>query len=237
MYSERVKDVLEYVGDHPINVHSQKMFYEPTSKLDPSRLPDVVESFNKEDIFTERLVEGRINKPPRSKAEEHTADVAAAMLYLACGGMDEAHNLVLPYSWPDHTHMSGSPVLNSPAIKESEYCHAMVHRKEGEIFGELQMLGFDNCKFWFSKTGYHPLYSTVKEETIRLAMDCSDPLVKTFASDLRDKQWNPDTFSDMCAEALTKRDSNLITFCNKVTQMEWRLLLDHCNGIVNSYNS
>lgn len=76
--------------------------------------------------------------------------------------MDEAHNLVLPYSWPEYQHMSnGPPILNSPAIKESEYCHAMVHRKEGEIFGELGMVGFNNCKFWFGKTGFHPLYRYV----------------------------------------------------------------------------
>ena len=82
------------------------------------------------------------------------------MLYLACEGVDEAHNLVIPYS-VDIEQWTGPPILNSPAIKESEYCHAMVHRKEGEIFGELGMVGFNNCKFWFGKTGFHPLYRYV----------------------------------------------------------------------------
>ena len=27
VYSEKVKDVLEFVKDHPINIKSQKMFY------------------------------------------------------------------------------------------------------------------------------------------------------------------------------------------------------------------
>ena len=124
--------------------------------------------------------------------------------------------------------------VGSPAIKESEYCHSLIHRKEGDLIGELGSLGFrlrpcvflpayyhttaqhffllfkylstnnntawesispscavidwkmkylqkdeisvillsagrqpngldfSNCKFWFGKTGFHPLYSVVK---------------------------------------------------------------------------
>ena len=42
--------------------------------------------------------------------------------------MDESHNIVLPYSWPTYSEMGGEPVQGSPAIKESEYCHALIHR-------------------------------------------------------------------------------------------------------------
>ena len=52
--------------------------------------------------------------------------------------------------------------IGSPAIKESEYCHSLIHRKEGDLIGELGSLGFSNCKFWFGKTGFHPLYNVVK---------------------------------------------------------------------------
>ena len=56
--------------------------------MDSSRLPDVVENLDKQDIFVERHAkdDGRINKNPISKKEEHMADVTTAMLYLACGG-------------------------------------------------------------------------------------------------------------------------------------------------------
>ena len=56
--------------------------------MDSSRLPDVVENLDKQDIFVERHSndDGRINKNPISKKEEHMADVTTAMLYLACGG-------------------------------------------------------------------------------------------------------------------------------------------------------
>jgi len=159
VYTERVQDILEYVQKNPISIKSERMFYVPTSELDSKRLPEVVEGLDTVDVLIERKSqENRINVAPIGKAEEHMAEVAVAMLYFACGGMDESHNLVLPYSWPSPTHMSGPPIQGSPAIKESEYCHSLIHRKEGDIIGELGNQGFSNCKFWFGKTGYHPLY-------------------------------------------------------------------------------
>jgi len=56
-------------------------------------------------------------------------------------GLDEAHDIVLPFSWPSPT-FAGPSIPNSPAAKESEYCHAMIHRKEGDFIGELGQLGF-----------------------------------------------------------------------------------------------
>jgi hypothetical protein len=78
--------------------------------------------------------------------------------------MDESHNTVVRYSVPTENEidLGVRPILNSPAIKESEYCHAMIHRKEGEFLGELGMIGFSSCNFWFQQTGHHPLYDVVK---------------------------------------------------------------------------
>ena len=77
------------------------MFYVPTSELDSSRLPDAVEGLDTEDVLLERKPTGnRVNVSPLSKVQEHMAEVTVAMLYFACGGMDESHNIVLPYSWP-----------------------------------------------------------------------------------------------------------------------------------------
>ncbi len=75
------------------------MSYVPTSRLDKTRLPDVVEDLQAEDVIVERFEEGRINRPSLTKAEEHMSDVTVAMLFLATGGMDEAHNIVLPYRY------------------------------------------------------------------------------------------------------------------------------------------
>ena len=74
------------------------MFYVPTSELDSKRLPEVVEGLDTVDVLIERKSQdNRINVAPIGKAEEHMAEVAVAMLYFACGGMDESHNIVLPH--------------------------------------------------------------------------------------------------------------------------------------------
>merc|ERR1712062_155769 len=153
VYTDRVQDVLEYVQKNPINIQSERMFYVPTSELDSKRLPEVVEGLDTIDVLIERKSqENRINVAPIGKAEEHMAEVAVAMLYFACGGMDESHNIVLPHSWPP-----------TESIEEENMTLYMSGRspiqgKEGDIIGELGNQGFSNCKFRFGKTGYHPLY-------------------------------------------------------------------------------
>ena len=46
-----------------------------------------------------------------SKAQEHMAEVTTAMLYFACGGMDESHNIVL-----SHRYTMGPKMLWSSKI-------------------------------------------------------------------------------------------------------------------------
>merc|ERR1712008_673834 len=76
VYTERVKDVLEYVGKNPINIKSEAMLYCPPSELDSKRLPDVVEGLESEDVLLERKSAGnRINIAPINKAQEHMAQV------------------------------------------------------------------------------------------------------------------------------------------------------------------
>ena len=53
-------------------------------KLDPERLPDVVEGLTREDVMMECHQEGRINRQEKDKLQEHMADVTVGMLYLAC---------------------------------------------------------------------------------------------------------------------------------------------------------
>ena len=86
------------------------------------------------------------------------ADVTSAMLYLACGGqekqecldlghckyiyfsgLDESHNIVLPYSWPQPQEMAnGPPILNSPAIKVRKLIYSVsnLDMPQVKIFGK-----------------------------------------------------------------------------------------------------
>ena len=49
------------------------------------------------------------------------------------------------------------------------------------------------------------------------------------------EEWDPDLFSSLCESAVGVKGSRpqLERFCSEVTRMEWRLLLDTCNRIVN----
>ena len=91
------------------------------------------------------------------------------------------------------------------------------------------MVGFSNCKFWFGKTGYHPLYDTVKIEALKQAENIEHPIIKNFVSQAKYQTWDPETFSDVCAKALETKDEKLVDYCNSVSAFEWKLLLDHCN--------
>ena len=145
-------------------------------------------------------------------------------------GLDEAHDIVLPFSWPSPT-FAGPSIPNSPAAKESEYCHAMVHRLEGPNLGELGMHGYDNACFWFGRTGYHRLFPEVQRRSIEIAREYKDG--EKYISKISNGDWNPDDFTLLCKNALAEDDKDMWNYCNRVTNMEWNLLFQECNKIVN----
>ena len=67
-------------------ISDERMEYVTMDKLDPERIPDVVEGLAREDVMMERHQEGRINRQKKDKLQEHMADVTVGMLYLACKG-------------------------------------------------------------------------------------------------------------------------------------------------------
>jgi len=99
--------------------------------LDSARLPDVVEGLTSEDVIVADLPSKdgqRVNTARIGRQEEQLASVAASVLYLACNGLDECHDIVLPYSWPMDTDIGGKAVTDSKVKVEASYCHALVHR-------------------------------------------------------------------------------------------------------------
>lgn len=69
--------------------------------------------------------------------QDHMARVVAALLYLAVGGLDQAHNLVTPLCWGSRTAYGGPPIRGSAAAQDAAYVHALVHRQEGACDGEV----------------------------------------------------------------------------------------------------
>lgn len=85
--------VLDYLQQHPMTVSSLAMQYdaEPTTTL-----PDCTQGLSPADVA-----------PSSSSEPSHMAKVIAGLLYAACGGLDQAHNLVTPLCWGSWTPYAG----------------------------------------------------------------------------------------------------------------------------------
>ena len=64
--------------------------------------------------------------------EVSNARLVLGMLFLAAGGLDEAH-----------------AVAQIALSKEFHYVHALLHRQEGAAHGELGLTGWANSRYWF----------------------------------------------------------------------------------------
>ena len=131
----------------------------------------------------------------------------------------------------------GPPVPDSPASQESAYCHALVHRKEGEHDGELGLTGWDNSCFWFRTAGRHGLYPAVQARAREILVRYGGDLDGGGGRRLGERgAWDPDEFTTLCQKALAAEDAGekdggggrLEQFCNEVAGAEWKLLLDTC---------
>jgi len=154
------------------------------------------------------------------------AEVGAATLCLMVGGVDEAHNLVTPHSWPAPTTFGGPPKHNSTMSKEAAYCHVIVHRMEGTNYGEFGT-GYNNSSYWIGNafgSGKHAIFPELRKAAEELSSSCSDA-----RSTLRamGPDWKPVTFNRLCEEALDSEDKELLDYCAAVQAKELELLYRH----------
>ena len=236
MYTERVESVLVYQKDNQMTHQAPEMLYRSFDELDPSRLPDVVESMTREDMIISNTFKesSSINSPLFTKEQEHFADVMLALLYLTVGGQDEAHDIVLPYSLPEDTDWGGHAIFDSPALASSRYCHGMVHRMEGMYVGELGMIGWDNSCSWFDETPWpmdHPLYAKIRQQALSTAENMGLKYHELVKQLFITPFWDPKVFVKVCSES--KSIAEVDHFCNKIHNLEWELLLKDCNIMVN----
>ena len=234
-YSTAVTPVVEYFKDHPLLHQGSPMLYQAYNELDHSRLPDVIESITgPEDMFCEELARSARVNTHITKEQEHNADVMLGLVYMMVGGVDEAHDLVLPYSWPCETIWGGPPVLDSPALGNATHCHALVHRMEGEHPGELGMMGWDNAHFWFSRVpSKHELCHKFSVACQNLEQEHEfSSRDKEFCDKVNGKKpWNWTSITNLCSKS--DQSSEITAFCNRIHNLEIKMLFDHCNSSVN----
>jgi len=159
------------------------------------------------------------------------AEVGAAVLCLILGGVDEAHNLVTPHSWPAPTSFGGSPKRSSKVRQEAAYCHVIVHRMEGENIGEFGT-GFNNSNYWIGNAfgnGSHEIFPQLKERAAGVFTGCTEA-----ESALRSmgRDWDPRAFNNLCAKALRSGNQALLDSCSVMQAQELRLLFNHVTGAV-----
>jgi hypothetical protein len=161
---------------------------------------------------------------PKGRRKCDFSDVILALLYVACGGLDQAHNIITPLSWSSWTPYSGAPKPKSPAAREAAYIHALVHRQEGHCIGEFGS-GFSNANYWYAAAGQHPIAPKLLQAAAKLAEGNSklELHVKGHGGN-----WSPLRFVGLCSDAADTQNPTVVQFCEKVMNTELKLLLDYC---------
>mmetsp|Transcript_32628 Transcript_32628/g.104041 ORF Transcript_32628/g.104041 Transcript_32628/m.104041 type:complete len:234 (-) Transcript_32628:148-849(-) len=132
---------------------------------------------------------------------------AVACLYVGLDCLDEAHDLVAG---------------DSGEGTDAAYVHAVLHRREGPLIGELGLTGYQNARYWFGILGNtHPAFQRLPREIEAMAA------VPPEALPLRRGPWDPDLFVALCERAVRANDANLLAFCRAVQQREWEILYAH----------
>jgi hypothetical protein len=125
------------------------------------------------------------------------ARACLAGLWLYHGFLDESHRI--------------SQSLHS---RDGSYWHGIVHRREGD---------FANAKYWFRRTGPHPIHEALNLSARSLGRDLGASAPSLCAS----SAWDAAAFVDLCAAACAERGGGL-ELCRKIQQREWQLLFDYC---------
>jgi hypothetical protein len=138
-----------------------------------------------------------------------TAHVLIALVYIARGALDAAHD-----------------VVGSLDSAEATYAHAMIHRREGTATGEAGLPGYSNARYWFSCLGEHPLFDQIAK--FAAAHPGAPRTMKSGA------EWQPAAFVQHCERSERSGSSEDLAFCTAVQQKEWELLFDWCAALASA---
>ncbi len=210
----KVQQLLDYIKKHPMSLQSIPMEYEAQPY---APLPDVIQGLEAKDVL-----------PAGSSAPstQHMDAVVAGLLYVACGGLDQAHNLVTPLCWGSYTTYGGKPIAGSPSAKDAAYVHALVHLREGAMDGEFGS-GYSNANYWYAAAGQHEIHPALLRMAQQLA--AGNAALEKFVAN-HGSSWGTSRFVSLCQQATDSKDADVVKFCEKVMAAEWQLLFDSCHS-------
>jgi hypothetical protein len=206
--------------------------------LDSNHLPEIVRGLKLADCLpplsnSSDTTRRRLNTVPAEQLS--SARLLLGMLFLAAGGLDEAH-----------------AIAQVAMTKEYHYLHAMLHRQEGAAVGELGLTGWVNSQYWFGILEYHELFDAQLDhmnqkqptsvlEAARLFAH-GDPNLENWVEKFgggRTRRWNAKAFVELCEITIGGKgpSTSAEEFCRRIITFEWDLLFRHiCRGVGYQYD-
>ena len=153
--------------------------------------------------------------------EEHAVGCVIA-LYMLSGDFDEAHVLSLGHGSEHH------PSFERVGIT-LKYLHAIIHRLEGPIQGELAgVSGHDNCEYWLgSGAGTdHPLLPRMGSAALEIG-----GIVATCVQSDGTGRWDPNAFNRLLEQQCDTMTDAEEAACRAMGEAELGLLLEYCHRV------
>lgn len=166
--------------------------------LDPERLPDLGSG------QPEPRIQDLLDAVTPDRAFAHTSLVDREMARACLAGL-----------WLHHDHLDRSHAVSQTIHSATgSYWHGIMHRREGD---------YPNSKYWFRRTGEHPVFSDLALSAARLTSGSGLHAERLTAGD----RWDPYAFVDLCQACVSGR-SDREALCRRIQRLEWRILFDFC---------
>ena len=130
--------------------------------------------------------------------DRNAANGCLAALWLHHDFLDESHRI--------------SQTITDPS---GNFWHGIMHRRERDYW---------NSKYWFRNVGTHPGFSQLSKSVHDLIAESEETKISQILSA---KLWDPFLFVDLC-EKYYQTESPEEKLLQKVQQIEWQKLFDHC---------
>ena len=154
--------------------------------------------------LTDALASASLDELFRGESLKNTTfgDAIRSGLLLWNDALDESHN-----------------ISQGLANQTGSYWHGIMHRREPD---------YSNAKYWFGRTGAHPIFPQIREHALAIFNETSNPsdaLAHIAQTIQAEENWDAYQFIDWCQAAEDGADADVTRFLQQVQAEEIKLLL------------